>query len=63
MKLIFMVCRVEGYQNLLKLSCTPMYLPQIKFFQKIEGGLELVSLPNFLHDLQKKVLLLLYSIN
>ena len=63
MKLIFMVCRVEGYQNLLKLSYRPMYLPQIKFFKKIEGGLELVSLPNFLHDLQKKVLLLLYSIN
>ena len=35
----------------------------IKFFKKIERGLELVSLPHFPHNFWRKILLLLHSIN
>ena len=34
-----------------------------KLFQKVKKGLELVSLPHFLHDFLKKIFLLFYSIN
>ena len=44
----YAVCQVEGYRNILKLSIRP--LPHVKFFYKTKRGLELVSLPHFLHD-------------
>ena len=34
MKFGFIVYQVEGYQNMLKLSCKPVVLPHIKLFQK-----------------------------
>ena len=37
--------------------------PYIKLFKKIKRGLELVSLPHFLHDFWRKIFLLLYSIS
>ena len=37
---VFIVCQVDGYPNILKLSCKPL----------AEKGLEPVSLPHFLHD-------------
>ena len=40
-KLVFIVCQVEGYWNILKLSW-------------IKGGLGLVSLSHFPHNLKKK---------
>ena len=40
-----------------------MLSPHIKLFQKIKRGLELVSLPHFLHNFWRKIFLLLYSIN
>ena len=44
-------------------TANPLLLPHIKlFFFKKKRGLELVSLPHFLHDFQRKIFLLLYSI-
>ena len=37
--------------------------PHIKLFWKTKRGLELVSLPHFLHNFWRKIFLLLYSIN
>ena len=54
---------LEGYRNILKLSCRPLALTSYKAFFKKKRGLELVSLPDFLHDLWRKTLFLLYSIN
>ena len=48
------------YQNILKLSYC--LLLHTKFFQKTKRGLELASLPRFLHDFWRKMFLLLYSI-
>ena len=45
-----MVCQVEDYQSILKLSCRSLALPHIKLFQKTKRGPELVSLPHFMHD-------------
>ena len=38
-------------------------IPDIEHFLKIKRGLELVSLPHFLHNVRRKMFLLLYSIN
>ena len=35
----------------------------IKFFQKTKSGLELVSLPYFLHNVWRKIFIMLYSMN
>ena len=40
-----------------------MLSPHDKLFQKIKRGLEQVSLPHFWHNFQRKIFLLLYSIN
>ena len=40
-----------------------MFSPYINVFQKIKRGLELVSLPHFLHNFLIKIFLFLYSIN
>ena len=47
--------QVEDHWKILKLSCT-------RLSQK-ERGLELVSLPHFLHDSWRRIFLLLYYIN
>ena len=39
-----------------------LLLPQIKLFKKTKRGLELVSLPHFLHDFWRKIFPLLYTI-
>ena len=46
---VFIACRFEGYRNIVKPSSDQLLLPYIKPFFKIRG-LELVSMPNFLHD-------------
>ena len=52
---LVVVCQAEDYQNWLKLSWRDyLHLPQIKLFWKTKGGLELVSLPYFLHDFEEK---------
>ena len=45
------------------LAADHLLLPHIKLFQKTKRGLELVSLPHFLHDFWRKIFLLLYFIN
>ena len=40
-----------------------MLSPHIMLFQKTKRGLELVSLPHFLHNFWRKLFFLLYSIN
>ena len=61
----FFLLYVQGelYQNISKLRCWPHALPLYKAFLKTNGGLELVSLPHFLHVFWKKIFLLLHSIN
>ena len=46
-----------------KQQATCFHLIHIKLFKKIKKGLELVSLPSFLHNYWRKIFLLLYSIN
>ena len=43
-----------GYQHILKLTCWPLAFTSHKFKQKTKKGLELVSLPDFLHDFWRK---------
>ena len=45
--LFFVVCQVEGYRNILKLS---LLLSRMRPFLKAKSGLKRVSLPHFLHD-------------
>ena len=40
----------KGYQIILKLSCRPLAFTSYKIFQKTKRGMELASLPHFLHD-------------
>ena len=47
---------------LLKCVTTKLPEPKIKPFQKTKIGLELISLPHFLHDFWRKIFLLLYYI-
>ena len=62
-QLTFIVQQVEGYQNLLELSCRPLGFTSYQVFSKIIRGLELVFLPHFSRNFWRKILLLLYSIN
>ena len=59
--LLLMYVQVENYRNILKLSCRALAF--IKFFCFFKKSLELVSLPDFLHDFWRKIVLLLYFIN
>ena len=49
-KSVFIVCQVEDYRNILKLSFRPLAFTSNKAFKKTKRGLELVSLPYFLRD-------------
>ena len=54
---------VEGYRKRLKLSCRPFSFTSYNFFFFLKKrGLELVSMPQILHDFWRKIFLLLYSI-
>ena len=58
----FIVWKDEGSQNILKLSSRPRAFTSYKaFFNK--RGLELVYLPQFMHNFWRKIFLLLYAIN
>ena len=46
-----------------KKAAAHLRLPYIKLFSKTKIGLELVSLPHFLHNFWRKISLLLYSID
>ena len=50
------------YQNILKLNCRSLAFTSYKAFLKTKSGLELVSLPDFLHEFRRKILLLLCSV-
>ena len=60
MQFIFIVCQVEVYRNILKLSCRRLAFNSFKFFLK--GGLELISLAHFLYDFWRKIFILLSAI-
>ena len=63
MQFLFIVCQVEGYQNVLKLSSRQLAFASYKVFLKNKNG-SWTSLPaSFLHDFQRKVFILLYSFN
>ena len=64
--LVFILFQVEDYRNILKLSCGPHASNSYKaFLKKTKRGLKLFSLPHFLHDFWKKMLLfvILYYTN
>ena len=63
MQFVLIVCQVEGYQNIPKLSYTPLAFTSYKAFSKKKRGLELVSLPHFVYEFWRKVFIYLYSIN
>ena len=48
---------------MLKLSCRAFAFTSYKAVLKKQRGLELVSLPHFLHDFHREIFLLLSSIN
>ena len=60
--LFFLYVQVEGYQNMLKLTCWYLALTSWKFFLR-NSGLKLVSQPYVLHVFWRKILLTLYSVN
>ena len=63
-QLVFVVCQVEDYQNISKLSSRSFSFNAYKaYFQKNKkkSG-ELVSLPHFLHVFWRKIFLLLYDL-
>ena len=63
MQLVFIVSQVERYQSILNYAADHLLLPCINLFFRKNRGLELVSMPHFLHNFWKKIFLLLYSIN
>ena len=62
-RFVFIVWQVEGYRNMLKLSCRPLALASYQAFLKNKKRLELFFLPHFPHNFWTKIFLLLYSIN
>ena len=63
MQFVSVLCQVEGYRTILKLSCRPLLLLHIKLFWKTKRGLKIFLLPHFLHDFRRKIFLLFYSAN
>ena len=47
---VFIVCQVEGYQNILKLSHRPLAFASYKAFSKNKKGSETSLSSHFLHD-------------
>ena len=60
---VFIVCQVEGYRSISKLSCRSLYFSSYKHFLKNKRDLELVFLSHAPHDFCRKIFLLLCSIN
>ena len=58
--LVILYVQVEGYQNILKLRYRPLFLPHI--IPKTKRGLELFSLPHFLHKFWRNIFLTRCSI-
>ena len=58
---VFIICQVKEYRNVLKLTADHLLLFHVKLFSKRKRGMELVSLPHFLHDFWRKIFLL-YSL-
>ena len=56
------VCQVEFYRKWLTLSCRPFAFTSQNLLKKTKSGLELISLPHFLHYFWRNIFLLLYSI-
>ena len=54
---------VEVFQNILKLRSWPFVFTLNKTFQKRKRGLELVSLPHFLHNFWRKIFFTFHSLN
>ena len=63
MQFAFIIWQVDGYRNILKLSCRSLAFSSYQVFQKMRKGLELMSLPHFPHSFWRKTFILLYSIN
>ena len=58
---VFTVRQVKSYRNILKLSCRPLaFTSNEAFLKKTKRGLQLISLPYFLHDFLVKIFLLFY---
>ena len=59
--LIFIICHVAGYQNILKLTCLKLTLisPPIKLFNNMKRS----NLPYFSYNFRRKIFILLCSIN
>ena len=55
MQFVFTSCQIEDYRIILKLGCRPLAFNSFKVFLKRQRGLELVSLPHFLLDFQRKI--------
>ena len=60
--LFLLYAKNEDYQNILKLSCGPLFFTSYNAFLKKLRCLELASLPHFLMIFEKKIFLILYSI-
>ena len=59
--IFYILCHIEVYQNILKLSCRPLAFTSHNSFTKQRRGVELVSLFHFLHDFGRKIFLLFYD--
>ena len=58
---IFIACQVEGYRNILKLSCRPTAFTSYKAFLKYKTRLGTSISPPYVHDVWRKIFLLLHS--
>ena len=61
MQLVLILCQVEDYRSILKLSCRPLAFTSNKAFVE-KKGLEVVSQPDFVNYFLWKIFLLLCSI-
>ena len=57
---VFVVCQVGSYRKMLKISCRPLAFTSYKAFLKCKKGLELASLPHFLHDFWRNTYLVIF---
>ena len=63
MQLVFIVCQIEGYRNILKLSCRSLPFYSYTVFLKNKNRSRTARfLPHFLHDFWRKIFFLLCSI-
>ena len=60
---VFILCQVEGYRNMLKLSGRPLTFTSYKGFLKNQKRSRTTLPSHFLHDFWWKIFLLIYFIN